>query len=93
MTTAELARHNLVRLVTASGRKPEDIAIRAWPLPERVTASRWRVDVEQRRRKLARYLGELLRNGKPVTIPLEEIGNLAAALEVDAAEFFREPTN
>jgi hypothetical protein len=93
MTTAELARYNLARLVAASGRKIVDVAIRAWPLPERVTASRWRIETEQRRRKLARYLGELLRNGKPVTIPLDEIGNLAHALDVDAAEFFREPAN
>lgn len=92
MTASELARYNLARLVAASGRDPKDVAIRAWPNTARMGSPLWQSTVIARHQKLRRYLGEKLRDGEPVTIPLDELDNLARALEVPRAEFLREPS-
>lgn len=92
MTAAELARYNLARLVRESGRDPKDIVVAAWPLsPDIRTAARRRIEVENRRRKLARYMGEYLRDGKHIEIPLAELDALAPALGVRLQEFFADP--
>lgn len=96
MTAAELVRYNLARLVRESGRRVVDIAIQAWPLPVHVPETwgwPWPPEVSARCTKLRRYLGEVLRDGEPVTIPLEELDNLARALDCKRADFLQEPQN
>jgi transcriptional regulator with XRE-family HTH domain len=85
MTAAELVRYNLARLVLTCGRPPADLAIIAWPMPERLSAKMWAADVATRRQRLARYS-----NGE-VRPTLEALDDLARALGCKVAEFFREP--
>lgn len=87
MSAVERIRYNLPRLVEASGRELADVALRAWPMPGRKTARRWSIDVEQRKQKLSRYLNGTVRPS------LRALDDLARALGVDVAEFFRAPSN
>jgi hypothetical protein len=85
MTAAELVRYNLVRLVEASGRDPVDIALVAWPMPEKVSALLWANRKKSRAKRLARYMA-----GKHCP-PKAALDDLARALEVPVSAFFRLP--
>jgi hypothetical protein len=87
MTAAELVRYNLARLIRESGRDPTDIALRAWPLTERVGVRRWSDLKRVRVKRLGRYLSG---KHKPSDLALEA---LARALGCTKFDFYREPPN
>ncbi len=94
MTAGELVRYNLARLVAASKREIVDVAMLAWPMPERKTVKLWRVDSDVRRRRLARLLAEPTDDGhrsRATTPTLEVLDDLARALGCKLTDFFREP--
>lgn len=95
MTTAETIRYNVARLVNAYARTREleysaavlAVALAAWPPPLRLARQNALKEREQRRRRLRRYISG------DVTPPDPALEQLAAALEVDPAEFRKPPSN
>jgi transcriptional regulator with XRE-family HTH domain len=87
MTSAELVRYNLTRLVEASGREPVAVALAAWPLPESASARLLGLRRRDRTKRLLRYMSGKREPSKAA------LDDLARALEVPVIEFFRPQQN